>query len=104
MKTHVDPLMFTPLLNMKNDQGRRGIRSSRDSRNLYLHVISVCAHVPLQTVTAYTKRHINFKISYDIPGIDTALKKTQATAAQIPFLQSSISLLQFFLLSTSERI
>jgi len=39
VKTHVDPLMFTPLFKMKNDQGRNGVRSSRDSRNLHLHAI-----------------------------------------------------------------
>lgn len=73
VKTHVDPLMFTSLLKMKNYQDRRGVRSSRDSTNLYLHVISVCNHVSLQTITVYTKAI--FKISCDIPGTDTALNK-----------------------------
>lgn len=70
MKTRVDPLMFTPLLKMKNDQSRRGVRSSNKSRNHCLHVISACAHVEFQTVTTYSKSHINIENFYDILGND----------------------------------
>lgn len=63
---------------MKNDKGRKGVGSSRDCRNPYLHVTMSfqCMHTKsLKTIIVYTKSHVNFHISCDTPGTDTALKK-----------------------------
>lgn len=68
MKTRVDPLMFTSVLKMQNDQSRRGVRFSDKSRNHCLHVISACAHVWFQTIMTYPKSHVNIENSYDILG------------------------------------
>lgn len=94
-RKHMLILWSLTTIEMKNDHSKRGVRPSRDSKNLYLHVISVCSHVSLQTVTAYTKSHINFKISYDIPGIDTAPGKKDKNTHPVLQLRYHFYSLQF---------